>query len=354
MKELGIASLLGDLLRERVDAIFEQQELTPAAASADLQPIADQLNQLDNALNQLLQSFEFFRIGTNELASGEFEVGFLIPRAEIDDSLGGLGKELMSLKRILGPFQELTTGTREDPQIRSVSSSDILILLQSHPATAALIAVAVERVIAAYEKVMNIRVAYKTLHDAGASEKTLSAVQGDADTKMQAEIKALVEELLTKVTNIDDRLVRVELDAARENELRKDLLEALNGIANRIDHGYTVEVRTGELPQPEDAEEPEQVNQRKAAEVVIARQDRLSFSNMSGAPILQLPEAALTTPTELATEIWGAHEGASRSAGSRRIRATARELFPKSAPGKGGEWELTEEQADLIRARVSE
>jgi hypothetical protein len=58
------------------------------------------------------------------------------------------------------------------------------------------------------------------------------------------------------------------------------------------------------------------------------------------------------TPTELAVRIWGKSQNDSRSAGARRIRVVARELFPGRAPGKGNEWHLTQAQVDKIRRYV--
>jgi hypothetical protein len=58
------------------------------------------------------------------------------------------------------------------------------------------------------------------------------------------------------------------------------------------------------------------------------------------------------TPTELAVQLWGRSEDFSRSAGARRIRVVARDLFPAEAPGKGGEWHLTPEQVTRIKAEL--
>jgi hypothetical protein len=61
---------------------------------------------------------------------------------------------------------------------------------------------------------------------------------------------------------------------------------------------------------------------------------------------------ATCTPTELAVTLWGASESHSRSQGARLVRELARELFPRKAPGKGGQWHLTAEQQAAIRARI--
>ena len=72
---------------------------------------------------------------------------------------------------------------------------------------------------------------------------------------------------------------------------------SLNALANRIDRGYNVEVRAGELPLPSDEgdenAEPESQEERDTREIVErvqAKQEGLKFSNATGQPILALPE----------------------------------------------------------------
>src|SRR5262245_46104336 len=53
VEELGVARLLGDGLLAQVRSILERQELTLPAAAADLAPLADELERLDQALDSL-------------------------------------------------------------------------------------------------------------------------------------------------------------------------------------------------------------------------------------------------------------------------------------------------------------
>lgn len=58
------------------------------------------------------------------------------------------------------------------------------------------------------------------------------------------------------------------------------------------------------------------------------------------------------TPKELAVRLWGADQDWARSAGARRVRSIARRLYPERAPGQGGEWALTHEQARRIEVEA--
>lgn len=58
------------------------------------------------------------------------------------------------------------------------------------------------------------------------------------------------------------------------------------------------------------------------------------------------------TPTQLAVQLWGQAENDSHSQGAREVRRIARDLFPKHAPGMGGKWALTPDQAAAIHSQV--
>ena len=286
LKELGVADLVGEHLLGRIKQIFDRNEITPSIAADEMAPIAERVQQLNAVLDQVQASFKFFEIGAEQLEPGEFEIGFLIPRERVHDGLEELGKEFIKLTRILGPFQEISTGPRDELKVRSISSSAFGAFLLASPGLAYLIAKTLESLINSYEKVKGIRSAHETLKKSEADDKVLKEVAKQADDRMSRDIKALVKELMAEADPKPER--------ARANELRKELEVSLNALANRIDQGYTVEVRAGELPPPEDedGEEPsaEEKKLRTIVEQVLEKQEKLNFANDTGETILRLPE----------------------------------------------------------------
>lgn len=284
VEEFGVADLLGEALRDRIRAIFERNEITPSAAADELAAIAEKLQALRTALDQLIAGLDFFGTGAEELAPGEFEVGFLIPRDAVGNELEELGKEFVGLKKILGPFMELTIGSRPDLEVRSISTSWFQVFLESPQGTALCLAAAVERIVALYKSLLDIRLAQQQLKDAGVPDEKTEGIKEHATGHMAAGIAQLADELLAEFGQ------NVEPD--RVNELRVELKLSLNKIANRIDRGYNVDVRAGELP-PEDEEaldDAEAAATRHAAEAIAAKQQALQFMNLTGRPILELPE----------------------------------------------------------------
>ena len=284
LEELGVADLFGTALLARIESILRRNEITPTAAAAELTEIADRLDALTTALEQVRSGLNFFNIGAEKLAPGEFEIGFLIPRPAVDDELEELGEEFTRLKRILGPFLELATGAREDVRVRSLASSNFQVFLQSAPAVALMVATALERLIASYANIMNIRQAHQSLKDSGVPDARLAPLKAEADERMDKDIAQLVDELLD---------AEPPADPGRANELRTELLNALNALANRIDKGYSVEVRAGEVPEPDDEvedESDEAAAGRELAQAVLEKQKNIQFMNLTGKPILELPE----------------------------------------------------------------
>lgn len=285
VEELGAEGLLGRRLRDRLEAIFVRNEITPSAAAAEVTEIASELRAFQTRIAELVASLEGLGVGAEQLAAGDFELGFLIPRKEVDDEMGELGRELVRLKALLGPFLELSVGGRPDLVVRSISSSDFMIFLLASAPTALTIAKTMESLVTSYEKLTTIRLNLQALKQNGVPEEALEKVKEHAGATMSEGIESLAEELLEEASTPPD--------PGRANELRVELKLSLNGLANRIDRGFNVEVRAGEVEAPSDDEAgdvPELEAQREAARLVKAKQRELQFRRRDGHPILELPE----------------------------------------------------------------
>lgn len=129
---IGADEILGQNLLESVNAIISSNAITPAVARKEVEAIHGKVEQLSTAIESLQNAFETLQIEAEELEAGECEVGFLIPRLAVDNELGSFAKELKELEFILRTLSEVATGKVEPVEIRTVSSSDFLILLAQH------------------------------------------------------------------------------------------------------------------------------------------------------------------------------------------------------------------------------
>jgi hypothetical protein len=202
-----------------------------------------------------------------------------------------LGEEFVALNGVFAPFVELTTGSRPGLALRGISSSAFLVFLHSTPAVAACIATAVERVVHLYKTLLEIRLAREQLESSGVTRDELAGVDAHANAHMEAGIAQLADEL------VEERAAPT-LDEGRRNELRTEVRLSLNAIANRIDRRYHIDVRVGLPPEVEEGDEdgedvpPEDPATAAAREEVRAKQEGLRYLNLSGSPILELPEGS--------------------------------------------------------------
>ena len=272
IETMGIDGLLGNKLLAQVNEIFNRNQITPVVALSDLTALTDRLDALNAAVNQLLGGLQFLRIPNEDLDPGEAEVGVLVPRAAVDNELKKLGDEFADLQRILAPFNELA-GNSAPLKVASIASSDFGVYVEMIPGAAALLAVGVERILAAYKTVLELRVLRAQLRTQGMPEESLGSIDDHANGVMGAANRETAEVLAARAP--------ADITQERRNELRNAAEKSLNAIAVRVDRGYNVDVRSGE-PVPDVPDSATAVAEIRAAA------PNLQYINLSGTPILLL------------------------------------------------------------------
>lgn len=285
LEELGITEFVGAELAGQLRSIFERNQITPSVAADEVDAIATELSDLDAALTQLLASLAHFKLGSEDLDPGQAELGVLIPRPAVRDELKLLGSEFVELQRLLGPFLEIATGSRPPLTVRTISSSDFGVFLDMAPQAAAFVAVAVERLVALYKQLLEIRKLRQDLVDQGVPAERLDGIDDYANEHMAKGVEVVADKLLAS---------REEASPGRDNELRIELKLSLNAIANRIDRGYNIDVRAEpeerEASDDEGDEAPTEGADGAALRRIVEISPKLRFINRSGEPILSLPE----------------------------------------------------------------
>ena len=286
LDEIGAGELLGEKLAQRIQEVFSRNQITPSVALQDLRLISDQLQALTAALDQLLASFKQLVVGAEELPAGDCEVGILVPRAFVDNRLDKFSEELSELNQIFGVFSEVATGSRPGFEIRAISSSDLSIFLDAAPVVGACVAVAIERIIALYKQLLEIRKIQGELVKQGLEKENLKGIEKHANSVMDNGIDKVVKELLTEFHKVDD--------SGRKNELSIELKYALKKIANRVDRGFNIEVRMTEPEEVENEEGSKEDNhvkeQSKHHTRIASAAETLQFLKLEGEPILSLTE----------------------------------------------------------------
>src|SRR5262249_13705554 len=112
LEELGVVDLFGSALAERIEAIFSRNQITTVLAREEVNDIAERLTAFQESINQIRSAFSKLGVGAEELEPNTAELGVLIPRDFVDNTLEQFAEELEELDGIFAVFAEVATGSR--------------------------------------------------------------------------------------------------------------------------------------------------------------------------------------------------------------------------------------------------
>lgn len=284
LDEIGVNAYLGNQLKINIKNAFERNQITPSVALQEITDIHQNATRVRDALVQMTSSFAELGIGAEELEAGQCELGVVVPRTYVDNNLKDFGKELERFNSILEVFAELATGSRPGFKVRSISSSDLSVFLDMAPEIGACVAIAVERIVELYKKLLEIRKLRHEMKQNGVPEKELKGVERHANKQMDDGIDELVDDLLERYYS--------KKDHGRKNELKTALKKACHNIAARVDRGFNIEIRVE--PFDHDDEQENDEDQTPEAEThiqtILDASKHLQFMKLEGEPLLALPE----------------------------------------------------------------
>ncbi len=283
LDELKVRPWLGLALKSKIENALQGNDLTPAAAAEKLQKVYDRVREIWHQAEQFGISASHLNLFEDENSFNEYDFTIIIPRRFVNNELDDFGVELKRLDRIFSVFTEIATGSRENFKIKSISSTDLTVILESSPATALLIATALERLATFYEKILNIVVLQRQVFGTDRMpQEVKDGFEKHVDSEKKAGIELISDEL-------EEQFFK-DIDAGRRNELRTELRTTLTDIAKRYDVGFLFDVRGGEPPDPEKAikeEKPKQVDLKRYQKIKSSRQVIRRFRAQSE-PLLQL------------------------------------------------------------------
>lgn len=287
MDEIGISEFLGYQLKNRLESIFEKNQITPSTALEEIDVIFKNVKKSHSAISNILAGFDAIDIGSEELEPGDSEVGFSIPRKFTESKLSSLGNEVAEINFILNNLSELVTGTKEEYKVRTISSSDFLIYLSISLIVANALSKILERLINTYKSILEIKTLRNQLKEKGVPAKETKDIEKYANNLMEQEIKKISQEMVKEYFK--------GKDTGRKNELLNGLKISLNKIANRIDRGFNIEVRVEPLPEPDKEDKISKPDQIKINLINKIQESSkvLEFISTSGKPILRLNESNL-------------------------------------------------------------
>jgi hypothetical protein len=276
---LKLSHFIGTELLQRVVEIFSRNAITPSIALEEIQKLQVELTADLTAMTELINGFIRLEFPMDDLKPGEAEIGLLVPRESIDSKLDRFTKELTDMAKIIGVFEELTTGQRREPAIRTLSSTDLTVLLDIWPISGVALATAIERIASFYKQVLEIKKLRAEVARLALPEAMTRQLDQQANEKMEANLRALRDEMISNY----------EGQKARKHELETELLIALHRIANKLDQGIHFEFRAGEPTTAANQDEtPEQKSLRSQTIFINDVGRRMALIERVEGRILQL------------------------------------------------------------------
>jgi hypothetical protein len=277
LTEHKLSHFIGTELQQKLVEIFSRNAITPSIALEEIQKLQVELTADLTAMTELINGFIRLEFYMDDLKPGEAEIGLLVPRESIDSKLDRFTKELTDMAKIIGVFEELTTGQRREPTIRTLSSTDLTVLLDIWPISGVALATAIERIASFYKQVLEIKKLKAEVTRLALPE---TMTDQEANEKMEANLRALRDEMISNY----------EGQKARKHELETELLIALHRIANKLDQGIHFEFRAGEPTTAANQDEtPEQKSLRSQTIFINDVGRRMALIERVEGRILQLP-----------------------------------------------------------------
>jgi len=253
-EDIGALPVIGGGLMERIEVVISENRVTPANAMVELKKISMEVTEYYKKIELIEKTFDQMEIEYDDLAQGEFEVGFSFPREVVGHTLQSLAEEFLEMDFALRTFQEIAGEGGGSPTVKTISASDWQVFLDSLPVTALCISAAIERVVALYKNNLEIRLIKKQLEEKNLPEAVTKPFQEHIEKTVKAEIKSIANQLVDEM---------YQGDKGRKNELKTGASQALRYIADRIDKGVIIEFHAEPLSEPEGKVEGDGADQKQ-------------------------------------------------------------------------------------------
>lgn len=241
-QEIGITQHIGIELSGKIKNAISENQIAPVNALAEIQKINKESKQFYDKLVILDNTFTDLKIEYDDLDEGEFEIGFSFPHDVIGTDLESLEKEFHRLDFALKTLQEISLGQVGQLSIKSISASEWQVFLNSLPTLAACTAVTIERIVALYKSNLEIKLLKQQLDNKNLPKKVTRPLQEHIEQAVKTELRQIAEDIVDEFYQVKDE--------GRKNELKNMATQALQYIADRMDHGATVEVHAQPPKEP--------------------------------------------------------------------------------------------------------
>ena len=250
--ELSVRDLFPPRPRAAIEGIVSANGFDSAALSAALRKQAKHYLAKITMVKQLDASLRGLSAEYTAVEEEKAEVGLLLPREIVGDTLPDLSKEFDKISNLARAVNELTGEQSYDSKIATISSSWWQVFLEVPIDQVALWVVAIERIVALFKSNLEIKSLQKQLSEKSIPEKILKLISDEVEKKVTAELTKIASDIVERFGKIEDK--------GRKNEVETQFRQGLHYLARRMNQGAQVEINVGVPEEPEDPEVKEGEN----------------------------------------------------------------------------------------------
>jgi len=260
---ISMADLLDPKLTETLQAIVRTRSFDHAGIATDLRALSSEITKKVAHITSINKAFDELDVEFERVSDEEAEVGVLLPRKVVGETLTALTSELAKLGKLFRAINELTGAADYDPKVRTVSSSWWQLFMALDPAQVIVWVVAVERIVALFKSNLEIKDLQQRLASNDMPKEITDLIEKEIDKRVSSSLHSLAADLRKEYSRVNDQ--------DRLNEIEIQLRQGLYHLAMRINQGSQVEINVAipeepkEQPAPAEGEEPDPQAQAQIA-----------------------------------------------------------------------------------------
>lgn len=151
LEELGLYELIGPQLKQRIDYLIDNNQLTPVIARDEIKLLAGKLAKYQAEFRKIHEAFDYLGLGVGKPDPGEGVLSVLMPREYYQSELARFAEEIKNLSEMTGWLSEIVTGKAEMPKVKELSTTEPWMLISLVPGTVFVF-------LAIVDKIQNIRI----------------------------------------------------------------------------------------------------------------------------------------------------------------------------------------------------
>lgn len=244
--ELSLQDILSPQLPTALQQVVQDRAFDHAGIATDFRALSTKLTKKVAQLVAIDKAFSELEVEFERVQDSEAEVGILLPREIVGDSLTALTSEFGKLGKLFHAISELTGAHDYDPKVRTISSSWWQVFLDLDPNQVLVWVVAIERIVTLFKSNLEIKELQKRLANNDMPKEITDLIENEIDRRVSNSLDVLASELRKDHAKIDDQ--------SRLNEIETQLRQGLRHLAMRINQGSQVEINIAVPDLPKDAE----------------------------------------------------------------------------------------------------